>query len=151
MTAVILPMVLSLMCATVAQAQDLDEVSAIMKTAMDYMESWYQGDAKKMKESLHKQLAKRSLKGYLGEPALRHTTASDMIRYTTNGYGKTLWEKGQKIEIVVLDFYKNIASVKVIAPHYYEYLHLAKIDSKWVILNALYESKSPLDDGDVKK
>ncbi len=43
------------------QAWSYDESSAIKQTAMDYMESWYQGNAKKMKHSLHKKLAKRSL------------------------------------------------------------------------------------------
>ncbi len=134
------------MCAPIVQAGNPDEISAIQKTAMDYMESWYEGDADRMKSSLHKKLAKRSLKGLYGEVTLRHSTASDMIMFTKQGYGKSLWRKDHKIEVIVLDHYKNIASVKVVAPHYYEYLHLGKIEEKWVILNALYENKSPAID-----
>ncbi len=133
------------MSATVVRPENPEDITAIKQTARNYMESWYQGDTKRMESSLHKKLAKRSLKGNYGEPGLRHTTASDMIRYTENGYGIKLWQEGHKIEVIVLDYYKNIASVKVIAPHYYEYLHLAKIDDKWVILNALYEKKSQAD------
>ena len=33
-----------------------DETAGITKTALDYMEGWYQGDAKRMKGSLHKKL-----------------------------------------------------------------------------------------------
>ena len=138
----IFPMSLLLMCATMVRAENPDDMAAIKATARDYMESWYQGDVKRMKASLHKKLAKRSLRGPYGEPGLRHTTASDMIRYTENGYGVNLWQKDHKIDVIVLDYYKNIASVKVLAPHYYEYLHLARIDDKWVVLNALYEKKS---------
>ena len=99
-----------------------------------------------MKESLHKKLAKRSLKGMMGEDELRHTTASDMISYTKSGYGERLQQKDLNIEVIVLDYFKNIANVKVTTPHYYEYLHIAKIEGKWVILNALYEKNSPYQD-----
>jgi Putative lumazine-binding len=118
------------------------DISSIKKTATTYMNAWYQGDTRGMKTSLHKKLAKRSLKGMMGENELRHTTASDMISYTQSGYGKHLWHKDLKIDVVVLDYFKDIASVKVTTPHYYEYLHIAKIEGKWVILNALYEKNS---------
>ena len=124
-----------------------DEISAIKKTAMNYMEAWYQGDAERMKGSLHSNLAKRSLREAHGsKKELRLTTASDMVSYTESGYGKNLWRENYNIEVIVLDFYKNIASVKVIAPHYLEYLHLVKIDEKWIIVNALYEKKFPISD-----
>ena len=142
MQLVILPLLLSLMGITTVHADEPAEIAAIKKTALDYMQSWYRGDAQTMKACVHKKLAKRSLVGFFGEPGLRHTTASDMIRYTDIGYGTSLYRKGQKIDVRVLDYYKNIASVKVTSLHYYEYLHLAKIDGKWVLLNALYEKNS---------
>ncbi len=139
--------ILFLFYVSTVQAENPDELSAIKETAMNYMEAWYQGDADKMKESLHPKLAKRSLReGYGGKKELRRTTAADMFLYTKGGYGENLWRKNFTIEVIVLDFYKNIASVKVIAPHYLEYLHLIKSDGKWVILNALYENKSPTGD-----
>lgn len=130
----------------IAQAGSDDELSAIKKTAMTYMASWYQGDARGMKASLHKKLAKRSLKGMMGENELRHTTASDMVSYTKSGYGARLWHDDLNIDVIVLDYFKDIASVKVTTPHYYEYLHIAKIEGQWVILNALYEKNSPRRD-----
>jgi len=124
-----------------------DETAGITKTALDYMEGWYQGDAKRMKASLHKKLAKRSLQaGHGNKKNLRLTSASDMIAYTQHGYGTGLWHEDMKIEVIVLDYFKDIASVKVITPHYYEYLHLAKIDKEWVIVNTLYEKNRPTGD-----
>ncbi len=147
MNKVIFSTILLLMVASTVRAGSPDEISAIKETAMNYMEAWYQGDSKKMKGSLHPELAKRSLReGYGGKKELRLTSAADMFLYTKGGYGKNLWRKHFKIEVVVLDFFKNIASVKVIAPHYLEYLHLVKFEGKWVILNALYENKSPTGD-----
>jgi hypothetical protein len=47
------------------------------------------------------------------------------------------------IEVIVLDYFKDIASVKIVTPHYHEYLHLAKVEKKWVIVNTLYEKNRP--------
>ena len=125
------------------QADNTAEIAAIKETAFNYMDSWYQGDKKRMKMSLHKKLAKRSLQYFPGgKKDLRHTKRSEMVMYTGAGYGKELWRENLSIEVIVLDFCKNIASVKVITPDYYEYLHLAKMDDKenqWVIINAIYE------------
>ncbi len=83
------------------QTWGLNEPSAIKQTAIDYMESWYHGDAKKMKRSLHKKLAKRALNyGYGSKSELRLTKASQMVSYTKNGYGKDLWNDNSTIEVI---------------------------------------------------
>ena len=132
------------------QAENTDEIAAIKETAFNYMDSWYQGDKKRMKMSLHKKLAKRSLQYFPGgKKDLKHTKRSEMVMYTGGGYGKDLWSEDHSIEVIILDFFKNIASVKVITPDYYEYLHLAKMDdkkNKWVIINAIYEANSVQSD-----
>ena len=94
-----------------------------------------------MKKTLHKKLAKRSVKTGLtkGNTTLGFTSNSDMISYTRGGYGKQLWVEGLKIEVKILDRYEHIASVVVKTPDYYEYLHMVKLDKGWVIINALYE------------
>jgi hypothetical protein len=128
-------------------AENADELSAIKKTALNYMDSWYKGNSKMMKQSLHKKLAKRSLKESLGgKKTLGFTSASAMVGYTGGGYGANLWHDNLNIEVTVLDYYKDIASVKVITPHYYEYLHLIKLEKEWVIINALYEPNSLTSD-----
>ena len=143
MQRILLSLVMLGISASTVYADSADEIAAIEQTARNYMEAWYQGDAKKMKASLHKKLAKRSLQETHGtRKDLRLTSASDMVGYTRGGYGERLWTEGSKIDVVILDYFKNIASVKVITPHYYEYLHLAKTGDNWVIINALYEKNS---------
>lgn len=141
----LLPIGQSLMVIPTARADCADEVAAIRAAALAYMQAWYSGDVEQMKASLHPNLAKRSLRGESGTPELRHTSALDMICYTQDGYGATLRKKRQVIDVVVLDHYRSIASVKVVSPHYHEYLHLAKIEGRWMIVNALYERRSPTD------
>lgn len=139
-----LSLIVCILFVPLVQAQSPDELSAIKQTALNYMDSWYQGDSKKMKQSLHKKLAKRSLqKSVGGKKLLRKTSASDMVWYTRSGIGENLWYDDLKTEVVVLDHYEDIASVKITTPHYYEYLHLIKLEGKWVIINALYEPNSP--------
>lgn len=142
----VLAILMMFISATTALADNTEEILAIEKTARNYMASWYQGDAKKMEAVLHRELAKRSLQsGYGPKKELRMTTAADMISWTKSGYGKSLWSKDMDIEVSVLDIYNNIACVKAVTKDYYEYLHLLKIDGKWVIVNALYDKNSPVD------
>ena len=145
MSKMIVSIALLLLCLLPADALGQDETAGIAKTALDYMEGWYQGDAKRMKATLHKRLAKRSLQeGYGNKRTLRLTSASEMVAYTQHGYGTGLWRKGMQIEVIILDHFKDIASVKVVTPHYYEYLHLAKTDDAWVIVNTLYEKNNQM-------
>ena len=51
-----------------------------------------------------------------------------------------------RIEVIVLDYFEDIASVKVVTPHYYEYLHLATLGKQWIIVNTLYEKNRPTAD-----
>lgn len=146
MVKLILPLSLVVMCASMAGAGGDEDLAAIRQTALNYMTAWYRGDADTMKACLHKKLAKRSLRGFFGEPDLRHTSAADMVRYTINGGGVNLWPEGGRIEVTILDHFKQIASVRVTSPNYYEYLHLAKIEGRWVIINALYEPSVPTGD-----
>lgn len=43
----------------------------------------------------------------------------------------------------MLDIADNIASVKVVSQPFVDYLHLAKLDGRWSIVNALYEDREP--------
>ena len=140
MLKITLSLLLVFVSVSIVHANDSDDTKAIKETALNYMEGWYQGDLKRMKASLYKKLAKRSLQVSMsGKGTLRHTSASDMIAFTSLGYGKSLWRKDLTIDVIVLDQTENIASVKVVTPHYYEYLHLAKTSRGWIIINTLYE------------
>ena len=100
---------------SIANANDADDTEGINETALNYMEGWYKGDVKRMKASLYKKLAKRSLRvSGNGKISLGQTSASDMIAFTRAGYGKNLWRKDLTIDVIVLDQTENIASVKVI-------------------------------------
>lgn len=46
-------------------------------------------------------------------------------------------------EVTVLDIADSIASAKVVSEPFTDYLHLAKLDGHWSIVNVLYEDREP--------
>lgn len=138
---IMIPVLISIMV-SVATAESPDDMSAIRETAMNYMQSWYDGDAEMMTSSIHETLCKRHFRNaHDREKNLRHISASEMISYTAGGYGKRLCREACDITVVILDHYQKMANVKVVSPHYYEYLHVVKMNGKWVIVNTLYQKK----------
>ncbi len=120
---------------------DIDKV-AIKQTALDYIEGWYAGDAERMERALHPDLAKRIVRtNDKGQSRLDQMSAMSLVQGTRSGFGKnTLKEKQQK-DITILDVFENAASVKIVASDWIDYLHVAKFNGRWVIVNVLWELK----------
>jgi hypothetical protein len=108
------------------------ERAAIVATALDYFEGWFEGDAGRMERALHPTLAKRG-------PELRTVTKDQMVAWTAEGEGKTEDPGlGRRIDVAVVDVHGNIASAVVDSDVYREYLHLVRTDDGWKIVNALW-------------
>jgi ketosteroid isomerase-like protein len=107
----------------------------IRRTVLDYFEGWFDGDSARMERAVHPDLVKRSP----GDDArtLGITTAEQMVRMTELGEGKAE-ATDRRIEVVVQDAYRDIASVLVRSAPYHEYLHLVRTRDGWRIANALW-------------
>jgi hypothetical protein len=123
-------------------ANDADR-TAIVKTALDYIEGWYEGNAERMERSLHPELAKRIVRTdpKTGSSRLDQMSAMTLVQSTRKGYGKKTPPDKQQEDVTILDVYGNTASVKVVATDWIDYLHVAKYNGKWVIVNVLWELK----------
>jgi hypothetical protein len=111
--------------------------AAVVAVALDYFDGWFEGDASRMDRALHPGLAKRSLRQVDPESAeLRSLTKERMVELTAAGEGKG--DDPKRIDVEVVDLYGNIASVIVRSGIYREYLHLARTDEGWKIVNALW-------------
>jgi Putative lumazine-binding len=117
---------------------------AIKATALDYIEGWYEGNAERMERALSPDLAKRIVRtNDKGQSMLQQMSAMTLVQYTRQGGGsKTPKEKQQK-DVTILDVFQNAASVKVVASDWIDYLHVAKYNGRWVIVNVLWEMKPP--------
>ncbi len=114
-----------------------EQETAIVQTALDYFEGWFEGDAARMEHALHPDLAKRSLSD--DAKHVKHLTAAVMIDATAQGRGKTRDVPERRIEVDVHDVYGAIANVTVRSAVYREYLQLARTRDGWKIVNALWQ------------
>jgi hypothetical protein len=119
-------------------------VDQIRATILDYVEGYYAGDADRVSRALFPSLAKRAIgKKKDGKLRFIQETADGFIKLTKSGDGpKSYPKEKQRAKIEVYDVYKNIASAKLIAADWMDYIHLAKVDGHWVIVNVLWTSYS---------
>lgn len=120
-----------------------EETVAIKKVALDYIEGVYEGDAERVKRSLHPKLAKRMVltDAATGNAKLMDLTAEMLVSYIRKHSEKTMLKDQQQVDVTILDVYKNMASVKITSVKYFDYLHMVKWDGEWVILNVVWENK----------
>ena len=117
--------------------------AAIKQAALDYIEGWYEGSAERMERALHPELAKRIVQTNRqnNQSRLDQMSALSLVQGTRRGGGKNTPKERQQKDVTILDLYENAASVKIIASDWIDYLHLAKFNGKWVIINVLWEFK----------
>lgn len=119
------------------------EGAAIKQTALDYIEGWYEGNPERMERALHPELAKRIVRTnpQNNRSRLDQMSAMTLVLGTRAGGGKDTPKERQQKDVTILDVYENAASVKVVASDWIDYLHMAKFNGRWVIVNVLWELK----------
>ena len=124
-------------------AQSSADSTAIRSAALDYVEGWYSGDAARMGRALHPELVKRIVVNdtTTRKSVLQNMGASALVNGTRHGYGKSTPRERQQKEVVILDIFGNAASAKSTMADWIDYMHLAKVDGRWVIVNVLWEQK----------
>jgi hypothetical protein len=126
-----------------ALAQTPADSAAIRQTALDYIEGWYEGNAERMERALHPELAKRIVNTdpRNGRNSLGQQGALTLINNTKAGYGRETPVAQQRKDVRILDIFGNTASVRVDAVSWIDYLHIAKWNGRWVIVNVLWENR----------
>ncbi|HSN06367.1 MAG TPA: nuclear transport factor 2 family protein [Candidatus Angelobacter sp.] len=112
-----------------------DVRDAILATALDYYEGWFDGDATRMTRALHPQLVKRSLEE---DGSIEALTAEDMITGAATGVGRRTDPAERRLEITVDHVHGTIATAHATGAVYVDYLQLVLVDGRWTILNALW-------------
>lgn len=118
------------------------EAAAITKTALDYIEGWYEGDGARMERAVHPDLAKRIVNTdpATGRSQLGHQSALTLVVAARSGWGKKPADKQQK-DVTILDRFGNAAVVKIVANDWIDYLQEGKFNGEWKIVNVLWERK----------
>ena len=115
----------------------MTDEQAIVATALDYFEGWFDGDEVRMRRALHSGLAKRAPTE--DDATLNETTAEWMFDATANHLGKERDVPDRRIEVEVVDVHDGIATAIVRSAVYREYLHLIRTREGWKIVNALWQ------------
>jgi hypothetical protein len=138
----LLTLLASALIGATAHAQTPADSTAIRGAALDYIEGWYEGNAERMERALHPELAKRIVRtNPEGKSRLDQMSAMSLVQGTRAGGGKSTPKEQQQKDVTILDIYRNAASAKIVASKWVDYLHLAKFNDRWVIVNVLWELK----------
>lgn len=125
-----------------AAAQQASDPDQITKTVLNYAEGWYEGDAARMESALHPDLAKRRIAtNPAGRSNISELSALGLVQMTRPGYGKNTPKAEQKKDVKILDQFGNMATVRLEMRDWVDYMHLAKSNGKWLIVNVLWDLK----------
>ncbi len=123
-------------------AQTDDDKAGIRQAALSYAESWYEGDGAKMESVLHPDLAKRIARtNAQNRSSLDQMSALTLVQAARGGFGKSTPKEKQQKDVTILDVYRGAATVKLEMLGWIDYMHIAKFNGKWVIVNVLWETK----------
>jgi hypothetical protein len=113
----------------------------IEQAARDYLEGWFEGNAERMERALHPALVKRAFlpDRTTGEVALREMTKEQLVDYTRREGGSKTGVAAAQITVQILDVSGDIATVKTTCKDFSDYLHLARVDGQWKIMNVLWQ------------
>lgn len=123
------------------KAQTEDE-KAVKQAAMDYIEAVYNVNPAQAERSVHPEMVKRGFFIKRGETVYspHSMTFTELVELskTYNKNGNV--PKDAPKEVVVYEVSDQTASVKVTAVWGIDYMHLAKYEGKWKIINILWQS-----------
>lgn len=113
--------------------------AAIRQTALDYIESWCEADGARMERCLHPELAKRIMHPNAAPSGDRLDKLSalglvQLVRTFSRGGAR-------RSEVTILDRVENAASVRVDATTWIDYLHIARWNGRWAIVNVLWAER----------
>ena len=128
-----------------AAAQTNDK-EAVRQAALDYVEGIYEVNPSRIERSVHPELVKRGFFIKRGETAYSGApmTFTQLVELSKNwNKSGTAVAKDAPKEVIVYEVLDQTASVKVVASWGIDYMHLAKYDGRWQIINILWQTHPP--------
>jgi len=68
-------------------------------------------------------------------------SASVLVNLIARGGCKNTPVEQQQKDVTILDVFGNAATVKLVMQGWVDYMHIAKFNGRWVIVNVLWETK----------
>jgi hypothetical protein len=136
--------VILIICAFVftASAQTDEDKEGVRRAALDYIESIYEVNPAQAERSVHQDLSKRGF--FLKQGETKYTpltmTFSQLVELAKSYNKNGRVPKDAPKEVLIFEVSDQTASAKVTASWGIDYLHLAKYEGKWKIINVLWQS-----------
>jgi hypothetical protein len=144
---VFLGLVFLLLAVPVAAQQEANaDREAVRQAVLDYVEGIYNVQPERIERSVSPNLAKLGFYRPTTETTYRPPRSMAFqqlveIAKTYNKEGKL--RKDAPKDIQIYDVLDQTATVKLTAEWGIDYMHLAKLDGKWMIINVLWQSHPP--------
>lgn len=126
--------------AAVAMSPDAERVSL---AARDYIEAFYEGDSTKIVRSVSPTVVKYGYYIPKGDSTYHGTGMSyaQMLDYVrqVKASGRSTPPSAPRV-VALLEVLDQVAAAKVVAWWGTDYLHLAKIDGRWMITQVIWQS-----------
>ncbi len=115
---------------------------AVRAAVLDYVEGVYDAKPARIERSVHPELAKRGFGRWATADPYREIpmTFKGLVELAAN-YAKEVYipDDAPK-DVIVYEVLDQTASIKLIAEWGIDYMHLAKYDGRWMIVNVLWQS-----------
>lgn len=120
----------------------VEESDAVRQAVLDYVEGVYEVDARKIERSVHPGLAKRGFYVKRGETARSEEpmTFVQLVELAKTYNAKNRIPKNAPKDVVIFDVLDQTATAKLTAVWGVDYIHLAKYDGKWMIVNVIWQT-----------
>ena len=125
-----------LIAATTQPGRASDDRAAIRAAVTDYIEGYYLSDPVRMERSLHPQYLKHTISGSGGQLTVIKKIGMEMVREVRNKKEVTPASQRKK-EISIFAIDGDVASVKLVATAWTNYITLLKQNGEWMILSVV--------------
>jgi hypothetical protein len=119
-----------------------NESVAVKQAVLDYVEGIYEVDSKRIERSVHPELAKRGFYIKRGETARSEEpmTFTQLVELAKTYNAKNRIPKNAPKEVVIFDILDQTAEREINGRLGLDYMHLAKYDGKWKIVNVIWQA-----------
>ena len=129
-------LILLLFLAAAQPSRASDDKAAIRATIANYIQGYYLSDAARMERSLHPHYLKHTIGGSNGELNIADKSGMEMVQEVRNKKEVTP-VSDRREEITIFDIAGDVASTKLVATHWINYMTLLKQDGEWKILSVV--------------
>jgi hypothetical protein len=113
-----------------------DDKAAIRAAIADYIEGYYSCDAARMERSLHPHFLKHTISGSGGDLNIADKTGMEMVQEVRNKKDITpVSHRKEDITIFAID--SDVASAKLVAIQWINYMTLLKQNGQWKIISVV--------------